>query len=125
MIRVIADTTCDFPQELQEKYGLERMSLTITMNGKSYEDGGIGAEEVYSAMRRGIVPRTAQISYSVLYRTFERICRAGMISFILRFRLRCPAAFPLRRPLRTSCRRNIRSAGSKWWIPEQAPAAAA
>ena len=29
MIRVIADTTCDFPQELQEKYGLERMPLTI------------------------------------------------------------------------------------------------
>ena len=38
-VRVTADSTCDLSKELVEQYGIEIVSLLVTVDGKEYRDG--------------------------------------------------------------------------------------
>ena len=38
MIKLMADSTCDLSDEILEKYDITIAPLTITINGKDYQD---------------------------------------------------------------------------------------
>lgn len=38
MTKIMADSTCDLPKEIREKYDIAMVPLTITINGKEYRD---------------------------------------------------------------------------------------
>ncbi len=62
--RIIADSTCDIEEKLLEGLELQVLPLIITIDGREYFDGEtIRVSELYDSMRRGKVPKTAQIPY--------------------------------------------------------------
>ena len=38
-IKITADSTCDLSRELVEQYGVVIVPLTVTVDGKEYQDG--------------------------------------------------------------------------------------
>ena len=61
MTKIIVDSTCDLPEEILDKYNIEFLPLRILIKGVEYLDKKtIKIEQVYSAMKEGIVPRTSQ-----------------------------------------------------------------
>ncbi len=67
-IRIIADSTCDLDPSLYEEGELAFLPLTVTIDDNNYLDGEeISVDEVYDAMRKGIVPKTSQIPYARVY----------------------------------------------------------
>lgn len=78
MIRLIIDSTCDMPQALISKYNIFVFPLSVTINNESFRDGiDIRIEQLYSAMRQGILPQTSQISPSEVEKLFRSICDEG------------------------------------------------
>lgn len=64
MIRIITDSTTDLPQSAVDNYGIAVLPLYVIIEGREYLDRvEISTDEVYSYMRQGIVPKTAQINY--------------------------------------------------------------
>ena len=65
MIRILTDSTTDMPQDLADRYGIVVLPLYVIIEGKEYLDRvDITTDQVYAYMRRDVVPRTAQVSYS-------------------------------------------------------------
>lgn len=78
MIRIITDSTCDIDKQLLADYDLTILPLKIIINGHEYTDTvDIQINEVYEAMRQGIVPKTTQITYDDVYACFDRFCQQG------------------------------------------------
>lgn len=78
MIRLIVDSTCDLPQEVMEKYGVGLLPLHVMVEGNDYRDRvEITTDEVFNAMRRGIVPKTSQVGPEDMYRLFQSMCDRG------------------------------------------------
>ena len=59
-----ADRTCDIGQELQEKYSVNLISYSITLNDKKYMDSvDIFPDDLYAAFRKdGTLPKTSAIN---------------------------------------------------------------
>lgn len=67
MIRLILDSTCDFDDELKNRYKFDIIPLSLTLNDKSYLDGiEVATSQVYAYMKENKVPKTSQISYDSL-----------------------------------------------------------
>lgn len=78
MIRFIVDSTCDLPKEMMEQYGILMIPLHVLVNGVDYRDKvEITADEVFAAMRSGIVPKTSQVGPEDVYQTFQGCCDRG------------------------------------------------
>lgn len=79
MVKLIVDSTCDLPDELLREYDMRVLPLHISMGDKEYRDKvDIGTNEIYSAMRSGIMPKTSQVSTEDLYNTFRDCCAKGI-----------------------------------------------
>ena len=63
-IAILTDSSCDIPQELADKYGIDIMSFHITLDGEDYlERVSCTSEEFYDLMRKAKgVPSTAAIT---------------------------------------------------------------
>ena len=73
-IRIVTDSTCDIEPSLLHEYHLDILPLVISVGERSYLDGEeIRVEEVYYYMRKGVVPKTSQISYERTYSLFKSI----------------------------------------------------
>jgi len=71
MIKIIVDSTCDLPQEIMQEYDIKVMPLNVLLNGIEYRDRvDIQVEEVYAQMRKGVVPKTSQITPKEIYNMF-------------------------------------------------------
>ncbi len=78
MTTIIADSTCDLNQDLLKGYNLKVLPLSITLQEKTYLDGiDIQIDKVYEAMRKGIMPKTAQIPYEYIFNAFDECSKAG------------------------------------------------
>ncbi|MDR2196847.1 MAG: DegV family protein [Coriobacteriales bacterium] len=78
LTRLVVDSTCDMPKALFEKYGIAVLPLQVILGEKSYRDGyEINAEQLYDAMRQGILPKTSQINAAEADALFRGICEAG------------------------------------------------
>lgn len=85
MIKIIADSTCDLPVELIEKYQIGIAPLSITINGVTYKDKvDIQADEFY-AMLSGldVLPTTAMPSPSAFYELMENAYLEGVREFLV------------------------------------------
>ena len=73
-IAILTDSSCDIPQELAERYGIDVFGFPITLDGKTYiERQDFTQDEFYDMMRQAQgVPRTAAIT-SLQF--FERFCQ--------------------------------------------------
>ena len=63
-IAILTDSSCDIPQELADKYGIDIMSFHIMLDGVDYlERVSCTNEEFYGLMRQAKgVPSTAAIT---------------------------------------------------------------
>ena len=78
MLRFIVDSTCDLHADIMEKYGILMIPLRVLLNGNDYRDKmEIEPEEVFAAMRQGIVPKTSQVGPEDVYKTFQGCCDRG------------------------------------------------
>lgn len=86
MTKLIVDTTCDLNPAIKDRYEFEVIPLSIILNDKPYEDGvEIQTEEVYEAMRSGLVPKTSQVSYKSVVTVFEKLIQEGSDFIFLTF----------------------------------------
>jgi DegV family protein with EDD domain len=86
VIKIIVDSTCDLPEELLDKYKIKTLPLRILIRDKEYLDKkNINIEEVYSAMREGIVPKTSQPRPADIYNLFNEYYNNGMDFIYLTF----------------------------------------
>lgn len=78
MICLVVDSTCDIPQEWREHYRPEVLPLIVSVEGREYLDQvDIQLEELHGYMRRGIVPKTAQVPAQQMYDIFGRHLEQG------------------------------------------------
>ncbi len=78
MIKLIVDSICDLPEEIFEKYDIEVLPLRVLINDKEYLDReNITIDEVYDEMRKGVLPKTSQVSPGNIYEIFDRKCEEG------------------------------------------------
>ncbi|MDU2671767.1 DegV family protein [Clostridium hominis] len=78
MIKLIVDSICDLPEEIFEKYDVEVLPLRVLINDKEYLDReNITIDEVYAEMRKGVLPRTSQVSPGNIYEIFDKNCEEG------------------------------------------------
>ena len=63
-IAIVTDSSCDIPQDLAEKYGIDIIDFPINLDGKEYfERRDLTREEFYELMRQAKgVPTTAAIT---------------------------------------------------------------
>lgn len=86
MLKLLIDSTCDLPDELIEKYDLKILPLRVSIEDNEYLDKEtIQVEEVYSAMRKGVVPKTSQPNPKDIYDAFNEFCLKGQDFIYLSF----------------------------------------
>lgn len=63
-IAILTDSSCDIPQEIADKYGIDMMNFHITLDGKDYLDReSFTFDEFYNMLRKAEgVPSTAAIT---------------------------------------------------------------
>ena len=78
-IQITADSTCDLPFEICEKYGVEIKPLYVVLGEKSYLDGvEIKAEEIYDYVaKNGDLPKTSAGSVDDYLTLFKKHVDAG------------------------------------------------
>lgn len=77
-IQIITDSACDLPPEIINHYRIEVLPFIIRLNDRDYLDGvTIKTEELYAAMRNGAIPKTSQISPSLMRDCFLKHAEAG------------------------------------------------
>ena len=74
-IALVTDSACDVSPQLQERYHLDIMSFSITVDGKSYvEREDFTADEYYAMLREAKgLPATAHITPCLLYTSYTHL----------------------------------------------------
>ncbi len=72
-VKLVCDSLCDIPEEIQKKEYIEVIPLTLIMDGKEYKDGvDISKEEFYDVvLKSGKIPKTSQATYVQFKEAFE------------------------------------------------------
>lgn len=78
-IKLICDSLCDIPQEIQDKEYVEVVPLTIILEDKEYKDGvDINKEEYYKLLKAtNALPKTSQATYIQFSEVFNRYLNEG------------------------------------------------
>ena len=79
-IRIVTDSTADLSQELVERYQIEMVPLTVTINGTSYKDKvDITNETFYQLMQSSDeLPTTSQITPAEFAEVYQRMAQDGV-----------------------------------------------
>jgi len=86
VIKIIVDSTCDLPDEFMAMYDIKSLPLKVLLNGKEYLDKvTIQVDEVYEAMRQGIVPKTSLPNPLDIFTVFNDYCSKGYDFIYLAF----------------------------------------
>ena len=78
-VRIVADSTCDLPQELLERYDVAVIPLCIVMDDVSYFDGEeVSPDEIYKwADANKTTPKTAAVSFEKTEKVLKPFMEAG------------------------------------------------
>lgn len=78
-IKLICDSLCDIPKEIQDKKYLEVVPLTIIFNDKEYKDGvDISKEKYYELLKNSKeIPKTSQATYIQFSEVFNKYVDEG------------------------------------------------
>lgn len=81
MLHVVADSSCDVPKELLERYGVKTVPLTIDIDGEFFHERvDITPHEFYEKMARSAaLPKTSQPSPAVFADTFQALSCEGPV----------------------------------------------
>ena len=61
MIKLLVDSTCDFPERFLKEHRIDWLPLRVRLEDKEYADQEeIEVQEVYDAMKQGVMPQTSQ-----------------------------------------------------------------
>ncbi|WLV25532.1 DegV family protein [Aciduricibacillus chroicocephali] len=75
-IRILADSACDLPPERLAGLPVEVLPLTVQYDNAEYKDQvDISPETVYSAMRKGEIIKTAQVSLQTFLTIFQEAAK--------------------------------------------------
>lgn len=75
---IVTDSTVDLPESMVEEKGIPVLSLTYTMDGRTYEDRkGLPAKEFFDRIRSGSMPVTSQVNPEQAQEVFEAILKEG------------------------------------------------
>lgn len=73
---ITTDTTADLPADYIEKHGIGILSLTYTLDEKTYNwDNPLPVKEFYDKMRAGSLPTTSQVNPEEAAEIFEKIIK--------------------------------------------------
>ena len=96
MIRIVTDSTTDIPQSIVEQYGIVVLPLHVVIEGREYLDRvEISTDEVYGYMRRDIVPKTSQVSYTDTEASLRSCLEAGEDLIYVGFSARMSGTYAL------------------------------
>lgn len=78
-IVITADSTCDLPRELIDKYDIKIIPLSILLGEKVYHDGvDIKPSDIYDFVEKtGELPKTAAVTPSEYHEVFKRFADDG------------------------------------------------
>ena len=78
-IKLIYDSMCDIPEEINNKEFVEMIPLTINIDGKEYKDGiDFTKEEFYNILNNSnSLPKTSQVTYIDFKEEFEKYTKEG------------------------------------------------
>lgn len=78
-IKLICDSLCDIPKEIQDKKYLDIVPLTIIFNDKEYKDGvDISKEKYYELLKNSKeIPKTSQATYIQFSEVFNKYVDEG------------------------------------------------
>ena len=78
-IKLIYDSMCDIPEEINNKEFVEMIPLTINIDGKEYKDGiDFTKEEFYNILNNSnSLPKTYQVTYIDIKEKFEKYTKEG------------------------------------------------
>lgn len=78
-IIITADSTCDLPLEIVDKYSIKTYPYTIILNEKSYKDNvDISPEEIFdNYYKEGILPKTSSINVGEYIEFFKPLLDEG------------------------------------------------
>jgi DegV family protein with EDD domain len=85
---LIIDSCCDLPADLVASFDVDLVGFTFLMSdGEHLDDLGVSMSyhEFYERMRKGEQPKTAQVPYASLHRSFERACQSAVPTVYLCF----------------------------------------
>jgi DegV family protein with EDD domain len=75
---ITTDSTVDLPPDYFEAHGVEVLSLTYLLEGKSYEDlHGLPSGEFYDKVRNGAMPTTSQVNPEQAAELFRKVASQG------------------------------------------------
>ena len=78
-VMITADSTCDLPSELLERFNIKTIPLTIQLGDETFLDGeGFTPEVMYRRYREvGTLPNTAAAGYQQVIDFFSQFTKAG------------------------------------------------
>ena len=90
-IGISADSTCDLPKEILEKYNINLMPMIITLDDQEFEDGiSINQEQLFDFIdKTGRLPKTAARSTYEYIEHFEKLLQEydHIIHFSISFKI--------------------------------------
>ena len=86
MIKVLVDSTCDLPEDILRQYDVHVLPLRVILGDQEYIDKKtIQVDNVYDAMRQGILPKTSLPNPQDIYTIFQDYCDKGYDFIYLSF----------------------------------------
>ncbi len=73
-IAITMDSACDISEEIKEFYDFKIIPFTVNLGEKSYEDGKIDAEEIFSYVSEtGVLPKTSAVNEAAFTEFFSSL----------------------------------------------------
>lgn len=78
MIHIITDTGSDLPKQLLDEYDITMLPLVVQLNNEEYLDrSNIEPKQLYTHMKDGAVPKTAQVPPALIKETLSSFAKNG------------------------------------------------
>ena len=76
---ILTDSSADLKDEMYKEIGVERLSLSYTIDGEEFFDNSLDADTkaFYDKMRAGKIPLTSQINTQTFFDHFEKMVPLG------------------------------------------------
>lgn len=78
MIHIITDTGSDLPKQIMDELDIIMLPLVVQVNNEEYFDRStIEPKQLYTYMKDGAAPKTAQVPPALIKETLETIAKKG------------------------------------------------
>lgn len=86
MVKIVVDSICDLPEKYMKEYDIKTLSLRILLEDREFLDKvDIQVKDVFAEMRKGVLPKTSQVSISEMGKVFSKYCEENQDFIYLSF----------------------------------------